>query len=726
MRRRKSGLFKGCILLALSLHCCVTGRSQQQKSRYDAYLFVYFTGNAKTDEAIRFAVSKDGYRFVALHDNKAILGSDTISETGGVRDPHILRGVDGKTFYMVATDMISAKGWDSNRGLVLMKSKDLIHWSHTAINIQKSFPGQELLERVWAPQTIYDDSAKSYMVYWAMKYKGGTDKIYYAHVSSDFTSLTAPPRLLYESPLNKSVIDADIVKKEDRYHLFFKTEGDGNGIKQAISSRLTHGYELQDEYLQQTDLPVEGSCVFKLNQGPGYILMYDMYSSGKYQFTYSEDLLHFKKLADDKVSMDFHPRHGTILPVTAKEAWLLESAWLNERSIITNPQSPQIKRNNVSFDTAARTASFIVKPDAPLTALDPGFIDLPGVSIQPSGAVDFSRGKVSFTVRIGQKPPQTFLVRAAIQNNPVLDGYYADPEVMYSHKTGRFYIYPTSDGYTGWSGNYFKVFSSPDLVHWQDSGKILQLGKDVTWANRNAWAPCITEKVVNGDYRYYYYFCAAQKIGVAVSNHPTGPFKDLGHPLIDHLPPGVKSGQQIDPAVFTDPATAKSYLFWGNGYMAGAELNSDMVSLKDSTLRILTPDKTFREGVYVFFRKGVYYFMWSENDTRDENYDVRYGMSDAPLGKIKIPENNLVIAKNKKEGIFGTGHNAVLQIPGTDDWYIVYHRFNFPNGIHWGDAAGYNREVCIDKIEFNSDGTIKQVIPTHGGVGIVKVQEARP
>ncbi|MBS1564202.1 MAG: family 43 glycosylhydrolase, partial [Bacteroidetes bacterium] len=340
-----------------------------------------------------------------------------------------------------------------------------------------------------------------------------------------------------------------------------------------------------------------------------------------------EDLVHFKKVADDKVAMNFHPRHGTIMPITSKEASLLESAWLNERSIITWPQSGQIKKNNISFDTATQTASFILKPDASVKAMNPGFIELPGVSIQPSGNVDFSKGKVNYTIRIGQKAAKTFAVSAAVQNNPVLDGYYADPEVMYSRKTGQFYIYPTSDGYAGWSGNYFKVFSSPDLVHWQDSGKILQLGKDVSWTNRNAWAPCIAEKAVNGDYRYYYYFCAAQKIGVAVAENPTGPFKDLGRPMIDHTPPGVKSGQQIDPAVFTDPQTNKSYLFWGNGYMAGAELNEDMVSLKDSTISVLTPDRTFREGVYVFFRKGVYYYMWSENDTRDQNYDVRYGMS---------------------------------------------------------------------------------------------------
>ena len=178
----------------------------------------------------------------------------------------------------------------------------------------------------------------------------------------------------------------------------------------------------------------------------------------------------------------------------------------------------------------------------------------------------------------------------------------------------------------------------------------------------------------------------------------------------------------IDPDVFSDPKTGKCYIFWGNGYLAGAELNDDMVSIKPGTLTIKTPDKTFREGTYVIYRNGVYYFMWSVDDTRSENYQVHYGTSDSPLGKITVPQNNVVIAKDKEAGIFGTGHNSVVQIPGTDEWYIVYHRFNYPNGIHMGQAAGYNREVCIDKLEFNSDGSIKQTRPTLEGITPVKVK----
>ncbi|MFA6582432.1 MAG: family 43 glycosylhydrolase, partial [Paludibacter sp.] len=279
-----------------------------------------------------------------------------------------------------------------------------------------------------------------------------------------------------------------------------------------------------------------------------------------------------------------------------------------------------------------------------------------------------------------------------------------------------------SDGFTNWSGNYFKCFSSYNLVDWKDEGVIIQLGKDVTWADRNAWAPCIVEKKIDGVYKYFYYFTAAQKIGVAVADNPAGPFIDSGKPLLDKRPDGVNRGQVIDPDVFTDPATNKSYLYWGNGFMAGAELNDDMTSIKPETTTILKPDKSFREGTYVFFRKGIYYFMWSEDDTRSENYQVRYGVASSPLGKILIPKENLVIAKNKEAGIYGTGHNSVLQIPGKDEWYIVYHRFNYPKGIKMGDAAGFNREVCIDKMEFNADESIKQVIPTHKGIDPVSLK----
>ncbi|MCD8167080.1 MAG: glycoside hydrolase, partial [Bacteroides sp.] len=107
--------------------------SGNQQEEYVAYLFAYFTGNRVEQEAVHYAISKDGYNYLALNKNHPVLNSREISSTGGVRDPHILRGEDGKTFYMVLTDMTSSKGWDSNRGMVLLKSDDLINWQSSVV-----------------------------------------------------------------------------------------------------------------------------------------------------------------------------------------------------------------------------------------------------------------------------------------------------------------------------------------------------------------------------------------------------------------------------------------------------------------------------------------------------------------------------------------------------------------------------------------------------------------
>lgn len=680
-----------------------------------AYLFTYFTGNSKADEAIRFAISADGYHYKALNNDKPVISSEKISSTGGVRDPHILRAEDGKTFYMVATDMVSADGWDSNRAMVLLKSTDLIRWTSAVVNIQKRFPNNENLLRVWAPQTIYDKTVKKYMVYWSMKHGNDPDKIYYAYANADFTDLETTPKQLFFSPTNGSCIDGDIIYNKGKYNLFFKTEGRGNGIKKAVSNKLTAGYVLQDKYLQQTKEAVEGAGVFKLNHSDEYILMYDVYMKGRYQFTKSKDLEHFS-IVDQDVTMNFHPRHGTVLPITQQELSRLLKQWYTVESVLQTPKNKAINQNNIILDSINQKLYLPVNYGTDLKAFDPGFNTFNLISLMPKGKLDFSKGPVKIKVTIPGQEAKTYAVSVAVANNPVLKGYYADPEILYSNKTAKYYLYPTSDGFNNWSGTYFKCFSSTDLVNWKDEGKILDLEKDVLWAKRNAWAPTIIEKKINGVYKYFYYFSAAQKIGVAVADHPAGPFRDSGKALIASRPKGVKGGQEIDPDVFNDPKTNKSYLYWGNGYMAVAPLNDDMISIDTNAIKIITPDDSFREGTEVFYRNGKYYFLWSEDDTRSENYRVRYGFADSPSGKITIPENNLILAKDVAQKIYGTGHNSVIKVNGKDEWYMVYHRFTRPKGISMGDAAGYNREVCIDKMEFNADGSIKPVKPTVNGI----------
>lgn len=630
-----------CFLLTMALPALSQQKAIQEKD-YVAYLFTYFTGNHMSEESVHYAVSMDGYSYWALNDNRPVLDSNVISSTGGVRDPHILRSEDGKMFYMVLTDMVCGNGWDSNRGMVLLKSEDLVNWSHTVINMQKRYKGQEKLKRVWAPQTIFDPEAGKYLVYWSMQYAGGADVIYYAYANKEFTDLEGEPKVLFLPENKTSCIDGDIVNKEGVFHLFYKTEGSGNGIKVATTSSLTSGKWAESPgYKQQTKEAVEGAGTFKLIGQDRYILMYDVYMKGKYQFTETTDLENFKVI-DGEVKMNFHPRHGTIIPITRDELIRITDRW----------------------------------------------------------------GKPA---ELGELP-----------NNSILPGFHADPEILYAQKTKQYYIYSTTDGQPGWGGWYFTVFSSPDLKTWKDEGTMLDLkSEQVPWANGNAWAPCIEEKLINGAYKYFFYYSGNPKagggkqIGVATSDSPTGPFTDLGYPIVTASPTG--HGQQIDVDAFTDPVSGKAYLYWGNGYLAGAELNKDRVSIKKKTVTVMTPqggtlqDYAFREAVYVFYRNGLYYFTWSVDDTGSPNYHVAYGTSKSPLGPIEVAKSPVILIQNPDKEIYGPAHNSILQKSGTDEWYIVYHRIH---KNHLKRDPGTHREVCIDRLEFNEDGTIKPVIPT--------------
>lgn len=323
--------FKKLILFSTALvfaSVAVAQKKQKNSSDPGAYLFVYFTGNGATEEQIRFAISNDGYKYKALNNDKPVIETSAISATGGVRDPHILRAENGKGFYMVATDMQVAKyGWGPNYGMVLLKSRDMLNWTSSKVIIPQAFPELADVNRVWAPQTIYDQKKGKYMLYWSMRFGNGADKIYYAYANKDFTALETKPEQLFFSPDGAACIDGDIIVKDGKYHLFFKTEDRKPGIKMAVSDQLTAGYEMKNNnYLQQTKEAVEGAGTFKLHNSDTWILMYDVYMKGRYQFTKSTDLENFTVI-DDEVSMDFHPRHGTVLPISSKEAKMLTGKW---------------------------------------------------------------------------------------------------------------------------------------------------------------------------------------------------------------------------------------------------------------------------------------------------------------------------------------------------------------------------------------------------------------
>ena len=311
---------------------------QASAQEMSGYLFAYFEGSGDTNlmEQLRFAVSEDAQNWYALNENRPIIASDSISESGGIRDPHILRGEDG-CYYIVATDMHvfdPKQGWGANPGIVLLKSKDLINWTHAKINLSKDWSehfGDAYW--VWAPQTIYDRKARKYMIYFTLQRNDRKTLItYYAYANKDFTAFESEPKVLFEAKYGS--IDNDIIYKDGVYHLFYKgntKDANGkefkNGIQQATSKKLTGPYKEDFEYIDAyagTRTHVEGSGVFKC--GEEYILMYDLYSSGRYEFQRSKDLKTFTK-EPESFRKDFFPRHGTVMSVTADELERLQQKW---------------------------------------------------------------------------------------------------------------------------------------------------------------------------------------------------------------------------------------------------------------------------------------------------------------------------------------------------------------------------------------------------------------
>ena len=298
-----------------------------QKLQMEYYLFAYFNGNSQWQEQICFALSTDGYNYTPLNNGNPIINSADIALKQAVRDPHILRGEDGY-FYMVVTDMRSSQGWSSNDGMVLLRSKDMVNWTHKAIDFPTRWPerfDRDALTQVWAPQTIYDPEEGKYMVYYAIGESGKNYITYYSYANEDFTDLTEP-QVLYNHG-GDNTIDADIVWYNGLYHMFFKTEGQGNGIQKATAKTLRGEWTPEYKYLQQTSVAVEGSGVFRLIDSDTWVLMYDCYTSGMYEYCTSTDLSNFTKKCNSANTSIFTPRHGTTIAITAEEAERLVEQW---------------------------------------------------------------------------------------------------------------------------------------------------------------------------------------------------------------------------------------------------------------------------------------------------------------------------------------------------------------------------------------------------------------
>lgn len=292
--------------------------------------------------------------------------------------------------------------------------------------------------------------------------------------------------------------------------------------------------------------------------------------------------------------------------------------------------------------------------------------------------------------------------------NPILPGWYADPEAAVFD--GNYWIFPTTSAPYD-EQVFLDAFSSPDLVRWTKHPRILSI-ENVHWARRAMWAPAIIRK----DGRYYLFFSANDiqsdeatgGIGVAVADKPEGPYRDhIGSPLIGRFYNGA---QPIDPFVFQDEDFRYYILYGGWKHCNLARLNTDftgLVPFDDGTVfREITP-KNYVEGPFMFKKDGQYYFMWSEGGWGGPHYAVAYAVSESLAGPYrrigKILEQDPAVAT-------GAGHHSVIHAPGSDDWYIVYHRRPLD------ETDRNHRVVCIDRMTFDEKGYIEPIRITIEGV----------
>lgn len=693
----KKLLFLATACMPLFL-CSVSAQSHRgnfQKGDY-GYLFCHMNDHGRAWTA--YALSRDGIHYHDLLNGDSIFSDHQVAQIeGATRDAFICRKHDGNGYLMVTTDMnvgrfkdLKKKAeWD-NYGINLLRSDDLIHWESKTFDYRNGlsifcnpesksvYKDWSTINRVWAPQIMWDgdyvwpDGRKGgYFVYYSMwnRDEEKYDRMYYSYADESFTQLTQP-KLLFD--WGYATIDADInwVEADQQWHMMIKKEGGKPGLFTATAKELVGpwGEPVEDDYVNfEGKKRCEGVSAFQLAGKDEWTIGYIEYSSRPRNYrmcTADKFMRNFKN--PHNIEGVNAPQHGSFLRITKEEYDRLQ-AWSD------------------GYELAK------MKPN---------------------------------------------------QKNPVIPGLYADPEVLYSEKDGKYYLYPTTDGEENWDNHDFRCYSSADLKDWKYEGVILDLQTDCRWAHRKAWAPCIIERKVTPAvkkkllgkkaykgkkdecYMYFYYFVGDGKIGVAISDSPAGPFKDaLGKPLATKDMEVMKhGGATIDPDVFQDPKTGKYYLYWGNGTIICAELADDMVSFKgEPTVVLSRRDKgryNYNEGAYVFYRNGLYYFTWSENDTRSKNYRVRYAISDSPTALVRngqpvmAAEKSIVLQRDDSNQIFGTGHHAILQKPGSDEWYIVYHRFQRPRATKLDWSAGYNREVCIDPLTFDAEGRIIPVKPS--------------
>jgi hypothetical protein len=304
------------------------------------YLLVYFKDQT---QSAYLAVSRDGYTFTDINGGQPVFDGTLLAEQKGVRDPHIARGPDG-AFYLAMTDLHifgqraghrttqwerpqEQYGWGNNRAIVLMKSYDLIHWTHSDFRVDKAFPELGDIGCSWAPQTIYDEAKGRMMVYFTIRVGNGDCHMYYSYTDDAFTRLETRPERLFDG----AGIDGDISRAGEKYHLFYVSDAK---ILHAVSDRINQGYKSEPRRIDPEKVSTEAPNVFIRLGTDTRVLMYDVYGARPNNMGFSEttDFLSYNNLGHFnegvmKTTNFTGPKHGAVIHLTPDELKAIAEYW---------------------------------------------------------------------------------------------------------------------------------------------------------------------------------------------------------------------------------------------------------------------------------------------------------------------------------------------------------------------------------------------------------------
>jgi hypothetical protein len=327
------------IVLVSGLEKPRQARKLEEKD-FAGYLLVYFKDQT---QSAYLAVSRDGETFVDLNNGQPIFDGTLLAGQKGVRDPHVTRGPDG-AFYLVMTDLhifgqragyrtnqwerpAERYGWGNNRAIVMMKSWDLIHWTHADFYVDTAFPGLGDIDCAWAPETIYDDKAGRMMVYFTIRYNNKECNLYYSYANEDFTKLETKPERITDI----SGLDGDITRVGDKYHLFFVSDA---RIRHAVSDKINQGYVAEPQRIDPNTVSTEAPNLFKRLGTGTYVLMYDVYGARPNNMGFSEttdfvtytNIKGFNEGVMKTVGFS-RPKHGAVTYLTRDELKAVADHW---------------------------------------------------------------------------------------------------------------------------------------------------------------------------------------------------------------------------------------------------------------------------------------------------------------------------------------------------------------------------------------------------------------